>query len=355
MKSLILLIISFIPFCLFSQYGGESSFQFMDMTSSAKIAALGGENISLKDKDLSIAIINPSLLDSSYNNLFTAGWGGISIAKSGIGIGNFAYAKSFKKRMIAAGIHFVNYGSFDLIDENGNDLGYFLATEYMLTFSYAERLSKNLNFAVSAKPVMSYLESYSSYAFAADAGLCYNDTAHKLTVTALAKNIGLQIKPYVKGRKENIPFSLNLGVTKGLQHAPLRFSLLYHNIEKFDLSYDKLQSDKSDLLSESNEPKKKSEFGSNLLKHLTVGVELKFSEMIFIGAGFNFKKRYELRLANRGAAVGFSYGAGINTSRVNLIFGHTFDNIAGGSNFVSLQTGLEQFFYKKKHNDGNSY
>ena len=53
---------------LFGQLGGTSTFSFLELTNSARLAALGGKNISNPDKDLSFVHDNPALLDSAMSN-----------------------------------------------------------------------------------------------------------------------------------------------------------------------------------------------------------------------------------------------------------------------------------------------
>ena len=61
-----------------AQLGGTRTYQFLNMPASAKLAALGGDVVSVKDGDLNGVSQNPALLDStmerqlaiSYNNYF---------------------------------------------------------------------------------------------------------------------------------------------------------------------------------------------------------------------------------------------------------------------------------------------
>ena len=60
-------------FLLFSlltiaQKGGESTYSFLGLTNAAKVAALGGELVSLMDDDINLIFHNPSL-PVSYTHL----------------------------------------------------------------------------------------------------------------------------------------------------------------------------------------------------------------------------------------------------------------------------------------------
>ena len=51
------------------QIGGKA-FQFLDMTNSARVAALGGKSVAIHDDDLNIAYYNPSIVSEGMSNQF---------------------------------------------------------------------------------------------------------------------------------------------------------------------------------------------------------------------------------------------------------------------------------------------
>ena len=98
-----------------AQKGGESTYSFLGLANSARVAALGGEVVSLMDDDINLVFHNPALLSPgmhsnlslNYVNYFAGvNYGYASYAYSAGEIGNFA-----------AGMHYVNYGTFDRTDE----------------------------------------------------------------------------------------------------------------------------------------------------------------------------------------------------------------------------------------------
>ena len=52
----------------FSQKGGESTYSFLGLTNAARVAALGGEVVSLLDDDINLVFHNPGLLTSGMHN-----------------------------------------------------------------------------------------------------------------------------------------------------------------------------------------------------------------------------------------------------------------------------------------------
>ena len=94
----------------FAQLGGSSTYSFLDLTSSARNAAMGGDQIAIKDGDLDMLYMNPSILDSSMHmNLvtdFTNFYGGINY-------GYIGYAHTLEKvGNMGFGIMYANYGEF---------------------------------------------------------------------------------------------------------------------------------------------------------------------------------------------------------------------------------------------------
>ena len=51
-----------------AQKGGESTYSFLGLTNSARVAALGGEIVSLMDDDINTVFHNPALLTPGMHN-----------------------------------------------------------------------------------------------------------------------------------------------------------------------------------------------------------------------------------------------------------------------------------------------
>ena len=46
----------------FSQIGGESTYEFLNLPNSARIASMGGDYLAIYDKDITLALANPTVL-----------------------------------------------------------------------------------------------------------------------------------------------------------------------------------------------------------------------------------------------------------------------------------------------------
>ncbi|HLC83012.1 MAG TPA: penicillin-binding protein, partial [Bacteroidia bacterium] len=51
-----------------AQTGGNNTYEFLNLPISARVSALGGNLIPVKDNDLNVSLINPSLLSDSMSN-----------------------------------------------------------------------------------------------------------------------------------------------------------------------------------------------------------------------------------------------------------------------------------------------
>jgi hypothetical protein len=56
----------------------------------------------------------------------------------------------------------------------------------------------------------------------------------------------------------------------------------------------------------------------------------------YLGLGYNYQRRSELKVESKAAGVGFTWGFGFNTSLLSIEFGRAAYHLAGASNHVSL-------------------
>ncbi len=342
---IIICILGFMAFQVHGQKGGESTYAFLGLTNSARVAALGGEVVSILDDDINMVFHNPALLTAgmhnhlnlNYINYFAGvNFGYTSYGYHKEGIGSFA-----------AGMHYVDYGTFQRTGELGEDLGTFRAAEYALNLVYARSIIDTfLTAGINLKPIYSSFENYASLGIAFDAGLTYHNPGTHTTVGLVAKNMGVQITTYA-GKREQLPFELQAGITQGLAHAPFRFSLTYQNLERWDLTYEKTE---SDVFNPTGEEAKQSGFdlfGDRLMRHMVFGVEFLIGENFHADLGYNYKRRKEMSVVARPGMVGFSWGFGFRISKFHIAYGRSSYHLAGGTNHFSLTTNLSEFYRKQ--------
>jgi len=327
------------------QKGGESTYSFLGLTNAAKVAALGGELVSLMDDDINLIYHNPSLLTPQMHNNLTlnyvdyfagVNYGYAAYGYTREGIGNFA-----------AGIHYVNYGTFDRTDELGQSLGTFRASEYALNLFYSRSIIDTiLTAGINLKPLYSSLEQYSSFGIAVDAGITYHNPRSLTTVAVVIKNLGGQFTTYA-GEREKIPFELQAGITQGLAHAPLRFHVTFQNLERWDLTYEKTDQTAYNSLGDEAERSGFDIFGDRLMRHLVFGAEFLIGKNFHVDLGYNYKRRQEMKITARPGMVGFSWGFGFKVSKFHIAFGRASYHLAGGTNHFTLTTNLSEFYRKQ--------
>lgn len=356
------LILNFaVLFCFqqaFAQTGGDNTYDFLNLPNAAHVAALGGNNVSLYANDLNMVYHNPSLLRPEMhgklvlnyiNYIADINFGYVSYSHHLEGIGT-----------VGAGIHYLNYGNFIHADETGTILGDFTASEYSINLYYSREIYDKLYAGATLKTIYSALSTYYSSGMAIDAGITWLDTANLFSAALVLKNIGVQFKPYQPGNREPMPYDLQLGVSKGLEHAPFRVSLTFQNLFNWSLRYDSplnnqnmLETDNNSSITDTTFGQKFNTFlnksgnvGDELLRHIILGVEFVPSDNFYIAFGFNYRRRSELALQTRAAIVGMSFGAGINLSKFNIHYGLASYHLAGMSHHISLGLNLNEFYKK---------
>ncbi len=343
MRKLITLIVFLagITLAAFSQIGGESTYEFLNLTNSARMAALGGNQVALNDStDLNVSYNNPSLLRPDMKNMLAVNYVDYF---AGVNYGYAAY--SFGTPLpgnFAVGMHYINYGSFIEALPNGQKTGAtFNAAEYALNLIWSNEYDR-FTYGVNLKPILSTFESYQSFGIAADLGISYFNKNRYSVISLVARNVGSQITTYYEGaERESIPFDLQFGVSKKLQHAPIRLVGTMQHLQKWDLSKPKEERvGMTTVLKEEN-------FGQKFMRHLVLGVELLPSPNFTIRAGYNHQIRQELRLDEKMSTVGFSWGFGFRISRFQINYGSARYHLAGASNLISVALDLGDDLQKR--------
>ncbi len=328
-----------------AQVGGNNTFEFLNLPISARLTALGGNNISTRDNDLNVAIANPSLLTDSMDNNVSLSY--INYFAD-VNYGYAAYAKKFKKLgMFSAGIQYLDYGKFTRADDIGNADGTFGANEMCFSLSYARSvLDTNLTIGASIKTIYSQLESYTSWGSALDIGATYVRPKHGFAAAVVIKNIGRQWKTY-SGSKEALPFEVQIGFSKKPKHVPFRFSVVYENLEKWDLTYvDPSVSTVDPLTGEAITPNKYKVFGDKLMRHIVIGGEFIITKNFFLRAGYNYQRRKELKIPEKRGMTGFSFGFGFRIYKFHFSYGRAVYHLAGATNNFSLSFDINSFYKK---------
>ena len=337
---IILPLILLFPVLTQAQKGGDAVYEFLNLTNSARVGALGGNQVGMTDTDLSFTFHNPAALTDTVSGYLTLNYVPYF---ADINYGYAAYARSFEKvGNFSAGIHYINYGTFDRADEYGTINGTFSAAEYAILLTYSRMLSKRFNAGITMKPVISNFESYHSFGVAFDIGFMYLSKNKLFNAGIALKNFGSQITTYNE-TTEPLPTDLQVGMSIKLAHAPFRFSVTAQDLLNFDLTYTLPDEEGNTPIDfEENTPG----FGDKLMRHLIFGFEFSPSKNFFVSGGYNHRRRKELVVDSKASTVGFSWGFGFRVYKYRFAYASARYHIAGSSNHFSISTNLSSFSKK---------
>ena len=330
-----------LPFLGFSQIGGNHVYEFLAVPVSTRAAALGGSAIAINDGDISLAIENPSLFTDATS-------GKLSIQYlnyiSDINFGTVTYAHHLKNiGTIGVGLQYMNGGEFTETDQNGYIYGTFGASEMALNLSYAKSFDSIFFMGATLKPVYSQLENYNSYGLVMDVGASYTSRDKLFTAGILLKNMGAQITQYID-ETGSVPFDLQAGISTKLAHAPFRFSLVAHHLHQPKLSYNYTNVVEPSNVEQEAEDTEALNFFQETMNHVIIGIEFVPTKSFFLRAGFNGMRFQELKLDDKPAMVGFSWGFGFRVKKLHFSYANARYHLAGISNQFAITTNLNDYF-----------
>jgi hypothetical protein len=333
---------------LFGQIGGFGTYKLLYSINSARIAGLGGNFLAIRDDDVTLALPNPSLISPEMNNDLALTYNNFA----GIGFGYVMYSRTFNKVGSFAGtLQFINYGEFTRADEAGVTSGTFTANDFALTIGWGRTLSPRWSIGANAKLIYSAYDTYRSFGIAVDAAGTYSSLDKLFIASLLLRNIGSELVPYVAGDYQPIPFQIQIGLSQGLKHIPLRFSLLLNHLERWDLTYfdpNAPGNQKDPITGEVKTQSGISKFADNLMRHIVLGGELTIAKVLAVRIGYNYQTRKELRPPDKAGIGGISFGFGLHVKMFTI--GYTRETYMTGPinpNYFTVAVGLGEFSKKK--------
>ena len=306
-----------------------SAFNTLRLPASSHAAALGGQNVTLIEDEPTAGWYNPAL----YANVsdLSAGLDFMTYAAGSTWMGAH-FVKAFGERhTMAVGAQYMNYGKMDETDEAGNTLGQFSAKDIVIGAGYSYLLSDRWTGGANLKIMVSNLADYTALAAAVDVGVNYYDDENDLSVSASLQNIGTQLKAYHDGQRTHLPFTLALGLSKGMAHLPVRFHVTMTDVTRWKSSYyvlpENKDKDKSDKVG----------FGKKALNHFVLGLDILPTDYLYLSVGYNFRRAYELKASGSSHLAGLSAGAGVNVKHFK--FGVSYAKYHQASNSIMANVG----------------
>lgn len=292
----------------------QTAYNFLRLPVSAHVAALGGNNITITDDDPTMIFHNPAMLggvsDKSLNlNYMTY--------MEGIMVGSASFVRAWGDRGTwGVSASYMDYGSMRQTTADNIQTGEFSAKDIMLGGSVAYSLSTLFTGGITAKIISSSIAGYNSMAVAVDLGINYFDEAQGLSLSAVARNLGGQIDAYDEDF-EKIPFDLQVGISKKMAMAPLRFSATLNNLHDWDDSF---------------------------IHHLAIGADIFLSDNIYIAGGYNFRRNKEMRISDgegeSSHGAGLSFGGGVQLERFKLNVAYAKYHVSASSLLINVSYSL---------------
>ena len=311
-----LLVIGFMLSAMAAQaQESREVYSFLRLPVSAHVAALGGDNVSLTNDDATVIFHNPSLItgvtDKTLNVNYMTYMEGSTVASA-------SFVRAYKERASwGVSAQYMSYGEVKETTAANQQLGTFSPKDIALAGSFAYLLSDRISGGITARFISSTIGNYSSAAVAVDLGLNYLDVERGWSVSAVARNLGGQIKAY-DDEFERIPFDLLVGVSRQLPNAPLTLHATLARLNNWDQAF---------------------------IKHLTVGADIRLSPAVFISAGYNFRRSSEMKIyedqeTSSSHGAGLSLGCGIELERFKLHIGYAKYHVSASSLLVNLSYNM---------------
>ncbi len=326
-------IINFLFYLFFilsfsAQNGGQYSFNVMNFHNSARVSALGGYMCAVIDNDPSIAIQQPSNLNPNHHGKLVLNYVNYF---SDTEYGFFSYAHQHQTRgLFTASVIYANYGTFDYSDAAGIFNGStFSANDVMLQLGHSKSISDKFQIGTNLKFASSFFETYQNYAIATDfSGTYFNDDT-QVGYGFLIKNFGIHLNSLVSNNKNfMLPMSIDIGLNKKLKHAPFRFHLSYHDLQRWNITQ--------------INPSSINTIGRLFFNHIVIGSELLFTENFNFRFGYNFQNRFELQPNSRPGTTGISWGVCFKLKKLKINYTNAKYHFSGTSNHLTIVSTLNK-------------
>lgn len=314
MKKVVFTLIGILFALLSSAQESQEVYTFLRLPVSAHAAALGGDNITISDDDPTMIFHNPALIsntsDKSINLNFMTYMEGSKSASA-------SFIKAWGERATwGVSAQYMDYGSMKETTIDNIEVGTFSAKDIAIAGTFAYLLGNRWSGGITLRVISSSIAGYNSMAIATDLGLNYLDDERGWSISAVAKNLGGQVKAF-QDTYEKIPFDLQVGVSKEFDAAPLRFSATFSRLNRWDTSF---------------------------IQHLAVGADVFIGESVYIAAGYNFRRREEMKISEGDSSsshgAGLSIGAGLTLKRFKLGVAYAKYHVSASSLLINATYSL---------------
>lgn len=331
----------FAGFVQAQQTGGRSKLDFLQLPTQAKSTALGTNHFTISGNDPALFLQNPALLDSAKSDNVSVN---LMPYLADTKFLNLAYSKGLKRSggTWAVGLQYLNYGTMQETDDIGNVIGEFRAADYGISAGYGHTIGA-FTLGATAKLVASSIASYTVWGLAMDYGGVFKHPSQDITIGFVVKNLGFLKQNFIGVSNPVLPLDMRVGVTFKPEYMPICVSATVHHLNKFDMVYND-----PNLFytydTNGNKMPRKVGITEILGRHLALGAELLFHPNFRVLLGYDHLRRQELKLTDRGALAGFSFGAWLRIKKFEVGYGRAQYTPGFGSSSLSIIMNLKNGF-----------
>lgn len=339
LKKLLFVFLFFFCSVSYSQIGGKYTYQFLNLITSPRQAALGGKTITIYDDDVNQAHFNPATINADMDNHLALNYGSY-FKEITYGTASYAYTYDRHLQTFQAGVNYVNYGNFDGYDENGQATSSFSGSEIALSLGYSYNIpNTDIHIGANAKLISSNLESYSSLGGAIDIGALFIDERNDVNWGLVIRNIGTQFTTY-SGTNEKLPLEIIAGVSQELENVPVRWHLTLENLQQWNIAFSNPVRAENSI--DGTTAEEKISFVNNALRHVIFGVELFPKKAFNLRVGYNFRRAEELKILEQRNFSGVSLGFGLKLNKLKFNYSYSRYTLAGNTSLFGLTINFQE-------------
>ena len=323
---------------LMAQLGGTHVYDFLGSPGSARVSALGGSLIGVRDGDIAQVQQNPALsndsmdMNVSLNHIFHF---------DGINEGMIAYGRSIDtfNLHVHGALQYLSYGTFIESDPIGNAIGEFKASEAALLLGASRKMNERIFLGANLKTLLANYVGMNGFGMAVDVGLLYQVPGKNWTIASVLQNVGFSSNSFASA-SDKLPLNLQLAFTQRLKHLPFRYSITAHHLQQWNIRYiDPSSIQETDFFGEVIEQNEFKSQVDNLFRHIIFSGEFLFGQrgLFNLRFAYNHLRRQELKVSTFRSLGGFSLGFGMHIKRFQLDYGLGFYHLEGATNHIGVR------------------
>lgn len=313
---------------------GRTAYEFLNIPTSAHAYGLGGSGIAVIDEDVTLADQNPALIGPElesqlgFNYMHYMGSGNFAGVRFGMAAG--------ERAAWAAGIRYLNYGSISGYLPDGTPTLSFSPQDVVFEGTFSHDITDRLRGGVNLKMVYSNYEEYSAFALGVDLGINYYNEETDLSLSAVLKNMGGQLKRF-DTTHDRLPFDIQLGYMQGLGESAFSLAITARHLTHWRLPY------YSHPKNDGEAAELKSTFFSNLFRHLVFGLQYAPSDRFYIDFGYDYKMRTDMSSYQRNFLSGFSLGLGLKVRAFSFSAAYAMPHKSASTLMLNISCSFAEF------------